>query len=600
MADLDGAPAAAVPPPPRGCGTPPPLAARLRHKLTTRAGWFGDYNYAALCVPRVPCWSAGPPAPFFSINQSLPLAVGALVGLQHALAMVGGITALPLILSGAGDNHLNLEPELRAYMVSAALITSGLLSVIQIKRLPLGWRGLQLGSGLISLSGPSFTFLPIAEAAIAAMRADGDTCPPPLPSGFPAPCPAAFGRYIGTVAVCALLEVAISFLPSRVMRKVVPPIVSGVTVFLIGASLVSTGLKYWGGGSGPCFDFRTSGTGPPIFATCPSTLVPQTSLPWGDARWLGLGLSVFGAILLIEVFGSPFLRSAQIIVALLLGFAIAAATGYVGAGPIEAAPVVTFLWVERFPLGFYAPSVIPLLIAFVVTTVESIGDITASCDASRVETSGPEYDSRIQGGILADGLNSLLAVLMTGNPNTTFSQNNAVITITRCANRVAGYWACFWLLLGGILGKVGGVFVAIPDAVVGGMTTFLFANVAVSGIRILGRLPWSRRDRFIIAAALSVGLGVSLVPNWFSYVFTYEGTNVTARAFIDAVEITVGTGYCIGAIIAIALNLLLPFEVEDDAGSEADEADAAAKSLELDESSEALAVGLPAGSSSSS
>ena len=67
---------------------------------------------------------------------------------------------------------------------------------------------------------------------------------------------------------------------------------------------------------------------------------------------------------------------------------------------------------------------IPLLIAFVVTTVESVGDITASCDVSRVETSGPVFESRIQGGILADGVNSLIAVLMTGNPTTTFSQNN--------------------------------------------------------------------------------------------------------------------------------------------------------------------------------
>lgn len=598
MAGLDDG-SAATPPPPVGMGDPPSLTARLRHKLTTRDGWLGNYNYAALCTPRLPCFSVGVAAPFFSINQSLPLVVGALVGLQHALAMVGGITALPLILSGGGDNHLNLGAEMRAYMVSAALITSGLLSVIQIKRIRLGFRGLQLGSGLISLSGPSFTFLPIAEAAIAAMRADGTTCPPPLPSGFPAPCPAAFGRYIGTVAVCSLLEMAISFLPSRVMRKIVPPIVSGVTVFLIGVSLVGTGLKYWGGGSGPCFGFRTTGAGPPIFAECPSTLVPQTSLPWGDSQWLGLGFSVFGAILFIEVFGSPFLRSAQILVALLFGFAIAAATGFVGTGPITSAPVFTFLWVERFPLGFYAPSVIPLLIAFVVTSIESVGDITASCDASRVETSGPEYDSRIQGGILADGLNSLLAVLMTGNPNTTFSQNNAVISITRCANRVAGYWACFWLLLGGILGKVGGVFVSIPDAVVGGMTTFLFANVAVSGIRILGRLPWTRRDRFIISSALAIGLGVSLVPNWFSFVFTYSGTSAATRAIIEAVEITVGTGYCIGALIAIVLNLLLPMEVEDLVAP--DEPDAAVKSIDMDDSGEDVAVGpdVPAESSSS-
>ncbi|OSX72760.1 hypothetical protein BU14_0407s0024 [Porphyra umbilicalis] len=560
----------------------PSLPARLRRKVTTRHGWLGDYNYKALCLPRVPFLSPGAPAPFFGLNESLPIAVGALVGFQHALAMIGGITALPLILSGAGDNHLNLDNDFRSYMVSTALITSGLLSLMQIKRLSLRWGGLHIGSGLISLSGPSFTFLPIAEAAIRAMRADGTTCPPPLDGGLPAPCPDAFGRYLGTVAVCCLLEVGLSFLPARATRKVFPPLVTGVTVFLIGASLVGTGLKYWGGGSGPCYAYRLAGGGVPIFAECPNTLVSQTSLPWGHANWIGLGFSVFGAILLIEVFGSPFMRSAQIILALLIGFAVAAATGYVGTASITSAPVVTFLWTRTFNLGFYAPSVIPLLIAFVVTTVESVGDITASCDVSRVETSGPVFESRIQGGILADGVNSLIAVLMTGNPTTTFSQNNAVIAITRCANRMAGYWACFWLILAGILGKVGGVFVAIPDAVVGGMTTFLFANVAVSGIRILARLGWTRRDRFIVSAALAVGLGVSLVPNWFEYIFTYEGDSAGLQAVIDAVKITVSTGYCIGAIIAIALNLLLPFEEEDLTTGSA-EAAAPPKSIDSDE-----------------
>jgi len=239
-------------------------------------------------------------------------------------------------------------------MVSTALITSGLLSLMQIKRLSLRWGGLHIGSGLISLSGPSFTFLPIAEAAIRAMRADGTTCPPPLDGGLPAPCPDAFGRYLGTVAVCCLLEVGLSFLPARATRKVFPPLVTGVTVFLIGASLVGTGLKYWGGGSGPCYAYRLAGGGVPIFAECPNTLVSQTSLPWGHANWIGLGFSVFGAILLIEVFGSPFMRSAQIILALLIGFAVAAATGYVGTASITSAPVVTFLWTRTFNLGFYA------------------------------------------------------------------------------------------------------------------------------------------------------------------------------------------------------------------------------------------------------
>jgi len=94
------------------------------------------------------------------------------------------------------------------------------------------------------------------------------------------------------------------------------------------------------------------------------------------------------------------------------------------------------------------------------------------------------------------------------------------------------------------------------------MTTFLFANVAVSGVRILATLGWDRRDRFIVSASLALGLGVSLVPRWFSYVFTYDGDSDALRGLLDAVEITVGTGYCVGSFLAMALNLLLPVEAE--------------------------------------
>eukprot|EP00168_Porphyra_purpurea_P009116 TRINITY_DN2202_c0_g1_i4.p1 TRINITY_DN2202_c0_g1~~TRINITY_DN2202_c0_g1_i4.p1 ORF type:complete len:508 (-),score=198.00 TRINITY_DN2202_c0_g1_i4:154-1677(-) len=458
-------------------------------------------------------------------------------------------------------------------MVSASLIISGLMSVIQIKRFRLGRSRYTIGSGLISLSGPSFTFLPIAEAAIAAAYADG-TCPPAGPDGFLAPCPDAFGRYLGTVAVGSLLEVALSFLPPRAIKRLFPPLVSGVTVFLIGAALIGAGMSYWAGGAGPCMAYRLlggeagGGSVPEIFAECPSVFAPQTTHPWGDGAWIGLGAVVFGALLALEVVGSPFMRSAQILLALGVGFAVAAATGHVGTESIADAPAVTFLWARTFKLGFYAPALLPILIASVVTMVESVGDISASCSLSGVATAGPEFESRIQGGILADGVNSIVAVLMTGNPTTTFSENNGVIAITRCANRTAGYWACFWLVLSGVIGKIGGLFVAIPDAVIGGMTTFLFANVAVSGVRILATLDWDRRDRFIVSASLALGLGVSLVPRWFSYVFTYGGDSDALRGFLDAVEITVGTGYCVGSFMAMGLNLLLPIEAEDDAAAD--------------------------------
>ena len=144
--------------------------------------------------------------------------------------------------------------------------------------------------------------------------------------------------------------------------------------------------------------------------------------------------------------------------------------------------------------------------------METIGDITATCDVSRLEVDGALFDSRIQGGVLADGLNGLIAGLCTITPMSTFAQNNGVIVLTRCANRRAGYACCIFLISVGIFSKLATALVALPSAVLGGMTTFLFCSVAVSGIRIISTVPFTRRNRFILAASMALGFGATLVP----------------------------------------------------------------------------------------
>eukprot|EP00961_Rhodomonas_salina_P294580 3934705-Rhodomonas_salina.1 len=174
----------------------------------------------------------------------------------------------------------------------------------------------------------------------------------------------------------------------------------------------------------------------------------EVILPFGSPEYVGLGFAVFGTLLLIEIFSSPFLRNCEVALALLFGFFIAGVSHYtppdsdqkfwfVTNDKIAEAPGITFLWVYTFPLSVYGPAFIPLLICYIITTVETIGDITASAEASRVEVSGPEFDGRIQGGLTADGFCSLSACLMTSPPNTTFSQNSGVIALTRCANKRA-------------------------------------------------------------------------------------------------------------------------------------------------------------------
>lgn len=355
--------------------------------------------------------------------------------------------------------------------------------------------------------------------------------------------------------VCSFFEMGMSFLPPKTIKRLFPPIVSGTTILLIGCSVISTALKDWAGGSGGCASMPASG----FYSKCPNIDAPH-ALSWGSPQFIGLGFVVFATIVLIENLGSPFMKSSQIVIGLILGLIVAAACGYVDHSAIDSAPAITFVWTRTFHIQVYGPAIIPFLIVYLDNMLESIGDITASCDVSGVEVEGKIFQSRIQGGLLADGINSFLAACMTISPVVTFAQNNGVVAMTRCANRIAGYCCCFFILIYGVFGKISAVFLAIPASVLGGMNAFLFASVTVSGIRILAYLEWTRRDRFIVTCSLALGLGVTLVPSWFTHVFSYTGGNEALQGFLSAIETIVDTGYCIGSLMAIFLNLVIPAE----------------------------------------
>jgi uric acid-xanthine permease len=409
--------------------------ASFKHKFFTMDGLVGDYDYGFLFRPNLPFMKKPTQAsPFFGLNDKMPLLLAMLLGFQHALAMLAGIITPPLIMSGAGG--ANLPTELQQYLVSTALIVSGTLSLIQITRFHIYKTPYFIGTGLISVVGISFAIIPVAQGALAQMYANG-YCPT-SPSGTKLPCPEGYGAILGTAAVCALLEILISFIPPKTMLKIFPPIVTGPTVMLIGKRplfrtnsvsssdqivslgihLIESGFKNWAGGSGPCYQPTTA-----FFAKCPNINAPH-ALPWGSAEYLGLGFSVFITIILCERFGAPIMKSTSVIIGLLTGCIIAGATGYFDRSGIDSAPAVSFIWVHTFPLTVYAPLVLPIMAVFIICACEAIGDITATCDVSRLEVSGKTYESRIQGGVLADGVNGILAALMTITPMTTFAQNS--------------------------------------------------------------------------------------------------------------------------------------------------------------------------------
>ncbi|KAH9304470.1 hypothetical protein KI387_008874 [Taxus chinensis] len=443
----------------------------------------------------------------------------------------------------------------------------------------------------------------------------------------------AYGHILGTILACCWLQVAASFCPPRILRRIFPPIVTGSSIILIGVSLITTGFKYWGGGSYCADQVLTSKS------LCTGN--GDVELPFGHRYYVGLGFVVFCAVVLVEMFGSPFMRNSQVMIGLAIGMLVASLVHvtrcedscqipsckdicydvlpeglhynssthtisgipkslyengtvciqqcsprictntchkyrYVTGTKIANADWVTFLWVHTFPLKFYAPAVLPLLFALITTTMECIGDVTATVEASHLEPFGPGFEKSIQGAVLADGLNTFWAALGTMTPVTTYAQNNGVISLSRCASRRAGIACCVCLLVLGVFSKFAAVFVSIPDCVLGGMTTFLYTSVVVSGIRVLNlKEGLTRRNRFIAIISLGIGLGVNLVAAWVNisgqsnYPFQGNlwpvdpGWTAGYRGFRDAIILVLSNGFSVGGLLALVLNLILPFDDDE-------------------------------------
>jgi len=326
-------------------------------------------------------------APFFGLNDKLPLFLALLLGFQHALSMLAGVISPPIIIASAA----NLSAEQSQYLVSTALIVCGILSSIQITRFHIYKSPYYLGTGLISVVGTSFAIIPVALGALSQMYANG-YCKTAA-DGTKLPCPEGYGAILGTAACCSLLEIALSFVPPRILKKVFPPLVTGPTVMLIGVSLIGSGFQNWAGGNGSCAERPDTG----IFRLCPTIYAPH-ALPWGSAEFIGLGFLVFVTIILCERFGAPIMKSTAVVIGLLVGCIVAGATGYFSASGINAAPgispyyqyqdirlcpynltnmfvyiAVSFIWVHTFPLSVYGPIVLPLLAVYIVLLMEAIG-----------------------------------------------------------------------------------------------------------------------------------------------------------------------------------------------------------------------------------
>ncbi|MGL5948409.1 MAG: nucleobase:cation symporter-2 family protein [Aeromonas sp.] len=451
---------------------------------------------ANACPPNSPPTSAH--ELIYGLHAKPPLPHTLFAALQHMLAMFVAIITPPLIIA----NALGLPAADTAYIVSMSLLMSGVASFIQTRRFG------PLGSGLLSVQGTSFNFLgPIIASGLALKQAA-------------VPTETLLGTLFGTLLVAALTMVLLSRCLHWV-QKVITPLVTGIVVLLIGLTLIKVGLISMGGGYAALQDGS-----------------------FASHQHLLISLFVLTLIVLLQRSQNPWLRLSAIFIAMLAGYALALLLGY------TSAPRISGRWLElpvpfKYGLGFDWALFVPLCVIFLVTALEAIGDMTATSDVSGEPVSGPVYMARIKGGVLADGVNSMLAALCATFPMSTFSQNNGVIQLTGVASRYIGLFIAGLLMLLGLIPAIGSVMQQIPEPVLGGATIVMFGTIAAAGVRIIARQALDRRALLILAISLAMGLGVAQVPEVLQHM-------------PELVKSVFSFGVATGGLTAMLLNVLLP------------------------------------------
>jgi xanthine permease XanP len=408
---------------------------------------------------------------------------------QHVLAMFVGIVTPPLILIGA----LGLPVNDAAFLISMALLTSGVTTLIQVLRVG------PIGSGLLSVQGTSFTFVPLA-----------------IQAGNLGGLPLIFGMALAAAPVEILLSRSINL-----ARRLFPPLVTGSVVMLIGMSLAGIAFVDLAGGYG------------------------SDSL--GSPANLGVGLLVLVIILLTRWFGPKFIATISIAIGLVAGYVLTALLGWVDFTPVAEAAWITTPTPVVYGLDFRLSLLLPWAVAYFVTTMEATGDLTATSAVSQEPVTGPVFFRRLEGGLLADGVGSILAALFNAMPNTTFSQNNGLIALTGVAARRIGFYVAGLLVILGLTPKLAALISVMPKPVLGGGTVLLFGMVAASGLRIAAQDGFSVRNQFILAITLGLGLGVTQAPD-----------AVQQLQIPDPLKIIASSGLAVGGVTAMVLNLVIP------------------------------------------
>lgn len=422
--------------------------------------------------------------------------------IQHLLAIFVAIITPPLIISSA----LKLDLETTSFLVSMALFVSGISTFIQCKRVG------PVGCGLLCIQGTSFSFIgPIINA------------------GFAGGLPLIFG--------CCMAAAPVEIIVSRTfkyLRNIITPLVSGIVVMLIGLSLIKVGIVACGGG----YKAMELGT-------------------FGSVQNLGVAGVVLLCVLLFNRSENKYLRMSSIVLGLVAGYILALILGMVDMSAASSSNLsgIHIPMPFKYGLDFNISSFIAIALVYLITSIEAIGDVTANSMISGEPLEGEKYMKRISGGVMADGVNSLVAGVFNSFPNSIFAQNNGIIQLTGVASRYVGYYIAGMLILLGLFPFVGIVFSLMPDPVLGGATLLMFGTVAAAGVRIIASQKIDRKATLVLAVSFSLGLGVELMPD-------------ILQTAPEAIKGIFSSGITTGGLTAIVANMVIRVKEENDVTDE--------------------------------
>ena len=453
----------------------------------------------------------------YDFYGKLPLKKAIPLGLQHVLAMfVGNLTPL-LIITGAcglvGAEFADLQVEL----LQNAMIVAGIVTLVQLYAIG------PIGGKVPIIMGTSSGFIGVFNSVV----------------GVTGGGVAAYGAIMGSSVLGGLFESVLGFL-IKPLRKFFPAVVTGTVVLSIGLSLIGVGVNSFGGGN--------------------------NANDFGSVENLLLGFLVLVVIIILKHGTTGMTSASSILIGIIVGYIAAAIMGavlphtavnaegveYTKAWVLNWDKVAQAEWIALpsllpVKLRFDLRAIIPVLIMFVVTAVETVGDISGVMEGGM----GREAtDSELSGGVVCDGVGSSFAALFGVLPNTSFSQNVGLVTMTKIVNRGALAIGALFLILCGLFPKLAALISIMPQSVLGGAAVMMFSSIVISGIQLITKETLTMRNITIVSVALGLGYGIGVNSGILSQL-------------PQALQLVFGgSGIVPAAIIAIVLNIALPKEKE--------------------------------------